>query len=679
MFDDNTIAQLHANYQSQLPKKKPQKGKDFWTDQISTGGGIGGALAGGATGAAIGSVVPGVGTAIGGLAGAILGGALGSGGGELAENYITGEKDKFKNVGQEALLGGVTSLPFGAGLKVARAGVKLATGVGKTGARDLLEQAGQKVVGGQPTTTRTADFLQNAANKMYSQAFTVPRRVASNLKPEQTARELMNYGISGSHDAISNASTGVLGQLGKIVDEAANRVNGQIKVGDVTTVANNALKGVKITGPDRRALLERITNIGTTGSLPGYATPSQILDTVRDLESRGFSRINAGNSGLTKNPDLVDLGNAYVQVAKEMEDNLYKAVQSTGTLKTLQTKEVAAQLNGIAKGLGDKFLKAKDLGEVRSLMAPFVRARNLVSITQDEAQSAGSQGLGNLTSRAGGTGVGAVVGGLPGAAAGFLAAPLVRGAEETARAPIATTVARGLDTVAGKLPKAGGGQRALPLATRESVGRYATGNDIGSEPSLEEALTQSGYGEPSMLGDGFSTPVEQSPYSRESLEADIQRDPRNADKYLQLYDEYQKVYATAAPKLSATQQSAAARATNALNDIQTIQNAVESGGINKTLIPGSDTALGGNILGTTDIESALYNIGDVILRSRTGATAPPEEVRKFVAGFLPRGGESKEAQLSKLQRAYRELAGMINPPASGGSGLEDVLMQTYGG
>jgi len=139
-------SRVMAAQQAAQPKKK----KGFWQDQISTGGGIGGALAGGATGAAIGSAVPIVGTAIGGLLGAILGGAAGSGGGEMVENNMTGD-DLWKNVGKEALFGGVTSVPFGAGLKLANAGSKAVTGglvgVGKKTVGELVQEAGMSTIG----------------------------------------------------------------------------------------------------------------------------------------------------------------------------------------------------------------------------------------------------------------------------------------------------------------------------------------------------------------------------------------------------------------------------------------------------------------------------------------------------------------------------------------------------
>lgn len=668
----------------QQPKQTTKKGKGFWLDQISTGGGIGGALAGGAAGAALGSAVPVVGTAIGGLAGAILGGALGSGGGEIAENFITDEEDKLRNVGKEALLGGVTSLPVGAGLKVAQAGLKAATGIGKTGTRELLEQAGAGTIGTKAAASSSSpNFGRKLADKMFAQAFTLPRRAASSLKPEKTARELLDYGISGSLDNINKISSDVLKNMGQIVDKSVSSIGGQVRVGDITSIADNALKGVKITGPEKQALMERVTNIGTEGALPGYSNASQLLEQIRELERYGYNRINAATSGLVKNPDLEDIGSAYIQVAKELEDNLYNAINKSGSLKALQTPEMAAKLNTVVKGLGDKFLRSKDAGEVRSLMAPFVRARNLISTTLDESSSAGSQGLAGIAGRGAGTGIGALAGGLPGAAAGFLAAPLLRGAEEAVRSPIATTVARGIDNVSTNLTRQNPGRGIVPLAAREAGGRYITGNDLGSSQpgTLEDVLMQ----QPSQQAPGQQAPgsldqqYSQSPYTRENLLFDIQRDPANTEKYLEYFATLQKALPSSQTDLTASQQKTAVTAQNALNDVSVLADAIESGSLNRNLIPFSDNPLVGNALGVNNLNAALYNIGDVILRSRTGAAAPKEEVEKFIAGYLPRAGESRETQLYKLQRALSELQGMVNPPAALGSGsapsLEDVLMQ----
>jgi hypothetical protein len=656
-----------------------QKGKGFWTDQISTGGGIAGALAGAAGGAAIGSVVPVVGTAIGGLIGGVLGGAAGSGGGEFAENVITGEEDKFKNVGKEALLGGVFSAPP---VRLARGVAGAAKGIASGTAREGFEQGFTKSGVLSNVGKNVGKVAQGTADKLYAQAFTVPRRAAGNLKPEKTARELINYGIGGSLDSIDAASRGVLSQLGGIVNKSAEGIGGQIRVGDVTGVVNNALKGVKITGPDRVAIMERITDIGTKGKLPGYASPSEVLETIRDFESRGYARINAANSSLVKNPDLEDIGNAYVQVAKELEDNLYGAIGKTGSLKNLQTPQAQQALNGLANGLGDKFIAAKGADEVRSLMAPFVRAKNLVSLTRDEAQSAAG-GVG-LTGRGVGTGVGALAGGIPGAAAGFLAAPLVRGAEEAVRAPIATGVARGLSRLApdaaaaravNPMTQATGG--LVPLTGRQALGA-AVGGNLGQPGEVDQSQQPSNLeGALGMSQQPSQAPA--NPYPLQNLLADIQRDPANQEEYYKTYQLYQELFPdqSVMPELTAGQQNTAVRAQSALGDLDVIAQAIESGEIDKGLVPFSDNALVSSALGTGNLNAALFNLGDIILRSRTGAAAPKEEVEKFIAGYLPRAGESRETKIFKLQRAQQELAGMINPPASLGATtantLEDAL------
>lgn len=164
--------------------------------------------------------------------------------------------------------------------------------------------------------------------------------------------------------------------------------------------------------------------------------------------------------------------------------------------------------------------------------------------------------------------------------------------------------------------------------------------------------------------------------------ADIQRDPENADKYVEYYGMLQEVYAPPdqGTELTSSQQKTAVTSQNALNDIGVVEEFLNSGNINKGLVPFNENALVGNALGLNKLNAALFNIGDVILRSRTGAAAPKEEIEKFVAGYLPRAGEDPQTQRYKLNRAYQELQGMINPPAALGggrasAGLEEALME----
>lgn len=668
-----------------------KKKKDFWTDQISTGGGIGGALGGAAAGAAIGSVVPGIGTAIGGLVGGIAGGALGSGGGEYAENVITGEKDKFKNVGTEALLGGAFSAPP---LRLGKGLIGVAKGGGKVALEEALQGAAKK--GG-------SKLIQNMGAKTYAQAFNIPRKFTGKLKPEQTAQDLMRYGVGGGLDKIEQTSTKALSTLGGILDKSVKNVGGDVKVDSVNNVFKN-LEKFNIPKGEVQALRRTVTDIGTSGRMPGYENPTRMLDSIRELEKRGYDLIKAGESNLSKNPNQAALGEAYLEAARGLEDNLYSAITSTGTIKSLQTAANKNALNGIAKGLGDDFMKVTDPKELRTLMSPFVRSKQLVNLTRDEAQSAGTQGLSNIAGRGVGGGTGAVVGsmvggplgGAIGAGTGFLAAPVLRGAQEAVQAPVSTVVGRGLNALGGASRAATGAAMSpikaatggvLPLAARQAVGQNIF--NPNQQPSLEDSLMQQsgqtglpeGYASSFGLEEQAQPQQEVSPYSRENLLADMQRDPENAEQYMAYYQQLQEVYAQPEQEsnLNATQAQRATSAQNALADIPMIEEAISSGQIGGLrAVPGAQTPIGRRLLGTENLDAALFNIADNILRARTGAAAPEAEVRNFMESFLPNALDSQEAQRSKLQRAIAELQGFMNPVASSGTSLEDILMQQGG-
>jgi len=101
-----------------------------------------------------------------------------------------------------------------------------------------------------------------------------------------------------------------------------------------------------------------------------------------------------------------------------------------------------------------------------------------------------------------------------------------------------------------------------------------------------------------------------------------------------------------------------------------IQEAIESGKLGGLKnIPGSGTAVGRRLLGTENLDAALFNIADNILRARSGAAAPEAEVLRFKNTFLPGPLDSQQAKKDKLERAIRELQGYVNP----GAAIEDTL------
>lgn len=602
---------------------QPTKQKDFWTDQISTGTGIGGALAGAGLGASIGSVVPGIGTAIGGLIGGIAGGALGSGGGQLAENAITGEQDLMKGVGQEALLGGVFSAPPIRAAKAALgAGKALATGAGKEAAKTAAETALTK-------PGMINNFTKSLAGKSYAQAFNVPRRFAGKLNPEETSQKLIKYGISGSLDTIENKSNQALSSLGRLLDQSVTGIGGDVKVGDVTSVFKDLSKS-NIPKGEIQALRNAVTEIGTTGRNLGYENPSRMLDSIRELEKKGYNLVKAGESNLAKNPNQTALGDAYIKAAQELEDSLYGAISSKGTLKALQTEVNQKALNSIAKGLGDEFMQVKDAKQLRSLMAPFVKARQLTSLTRDEAQAAMTQGLGNIGTRGVGGGAGALggfalggpVGATVGGLGGFLAAPLVRGVQEASQAPISTTAGRLISGVANATGKRAanpetvlGGMRnagvtPLGIGARLTAANLATGamepqSSQAMQPQgLESMLTQSQATQPFYGGSIFGQPQPQqtqSPAAFSSQQLGQAYMAAMASGDLVAAEQLASMYQMAAnmeqaqaqsPALSQSNQSALASADNATNTLNQLEQLYANAG-------GAKGRLGGFVQGLT--------------------------------------------------------------------------------
>lgn len=453
--DYNKQAQLMASrggvqdwqlFRQQLPQQSPpqqqqapqKKKKGFWTDQISTGGGIGGALAGGAAGAAIGSVVPVVGTAIGGLAGALLGGALGSGGGEMAENAITGD-DLMKNVGQEAVIGGATSLPLGASIKLARAGIKATTGLGKASAGELVQQAGMQTIpkrtvaklvdngkispttlddalkvgtaqqGSAPLRTSFTGKLQDRANtELAKQYGPLSKPAIRATNPAQTVGELADIGLMKPTDVerVANAITGSGGILNQQVAKAVGNAR-NVDTSGLRDVFMSALDNYGVVDKDRKSLeamfksqMGRL-NGGARGSLTG-ANATDTLSVMKSLESKIADLRGKGGNYRMTTPERSDMANALSLVKDELQDRLYSAAGANKNLQSLLTPELRKNLLDLmpgntqwAKHVNDTIMKATDVGSIRSAQAPFVRANQMINEAADNAFSVGSRMVNN--------------------------------------------------------------------------------------------------------------------------------------------------------------------------------------------------------------------------------------------------------------------------------------------
>jgi hypothetical protein len=426
---------------------------------------------------------------------------------------------------------------------------------------------------------------------------------------------------------------------------------------------------------------------GPAGSLRADANPNDVLDVMKSFEKRIADLTGKGSNYRLTDPARSDQAKALQAVHDELEERLFQSAAKSKSLSTVLTPKFREELVSLQpnnpqwqKFVDSSVMNSKDIGQLRSTMAPFVKARQII----DEA---------DINSATFGGRVGNSAAGLAGGLLDPITGAIASVAQGAVKNPLARFAGGSLRTVggAGAAPQIGSGL-GKTLGAAGIAGRVGAAGAIGgavnqlNQPqSLEDTLLnqsavpdtlgtiggpQPGLGQPSQPG---MQQASTDPLSPTNLQSSIQAIITNggtledATKFVSLVEALQKIQSASQPqqaKLNATQQETAARAQNALNDLQVLGEAIQSGQLQKTLVPGSGTALGGRLLGTTDIEAALFNIGDVILRSRTGAQAPESEVKKFVSGFLPRAGESMESQNAKLQRAYRELSGMINPSAA---------------
>jgi hypothetical protein len=686
----------------QLAKRMSQKKSGGFEPSalIAEGGGLGGALAGGAAGAAVGSVVPGIGTLIGGLIGAGIGGFAGGTGGSVAEQKV---RDGKVDTGKALKFGAIEGITSAGPIKLAKgataAGKALAKGMGAKGAKEQAEKAISNTL---LSKLNKGVSKSDIPAKMYAQAFTVPRRSASTLKPQQTARELIDYGVSGSVDKIKSTSDNVLKNVGGLFDRAVTGVGGDVRIGDPVQVAKQAIQGVKIPKPDLDVLMQRVTDIGTSSSMPGYSNPSMLLDKIRDLERYGYSRINAANSSLVKNPDMADLGSAYVQVAKELEDNLYTAIDKVGSLKGLQTPETAAQLNSIAKGLGDKFVNAQSAQEVRSLMSPFVRARNLANSTLEESQSAGSQGLGMLAGRGVGAAGGFALGGIPGAAAGFLGAPLLRGAEEAVRAPISTATGSLLNKMGSAAGRASNPMpQPVGTAGRALAGAGVANATLNSSAAPEDPLLSqmnqgpealpAGQGgllggmQPgqdatsSLLGlpeqEAQPTPGSAEWYMAGAQQAAMAGDMESAQQFMEMAGTVSEM--SAGPDLSNAQQKGVLAMDNAMSQVDQLEQLFGQAGGGQGRIAGAGQGLLGKV--GLNANAKAYRdkrAGAAVIIARAlgeAGTMTEGDIQRAVSQIPDITDTSEEAQIkwSSIKQLLAQIGQntLSAPSSSGGSDL----------
>jgi len=632
-FDRPLGSQSSDLFTSRAPISQTKKKKDFWTDQISTGGGIGGALGGAATGAAIGSIVPGIGTVIGGLAGGVLGGALGSGGGELVENTITGA-DPWENVGKEALLGGIFSAPP---IRAARGLVGAAKGIGSGAAKEGFEQA---FVGTAKNATRNT--AQRTTNNLLGEAWGIRSgaKVGGKAITPQKANELQNFVLKDIGVPKTSNADMVFERATNYQNEVGNAIGSLVKTGKLEPNAVNTLS---------KSLSDRFSK--TIG-------------------------VDAGNNQVAN--DIIGLVNSAKspedlwKVRRQIDDTLINfsrnptsIVPGGEQIARTARAEINSLLNKVTPGLKDlntKYSRALDVSDLVAGASKNPKGFKLPGFQQT---------VGGGTAQRIKAGAGAVTSKLPGGGGS------------------------GVPTIPGSVSNSTGGLGGL--IARQTIGQNTLGNPGSKQPTLDDALMQQGSGQLMQTNPDGSygaapfgstsdtfmsndpsamTPPQQDPYPRENLLYDIQRDPQNADQYIAYYQQVQEVFGRPEQKsLSSTATKDVSNANVGLQALDQIEGILgqdpgvqQRGGISGTFNP---FGIVSGALGTGEYENARAQARDVIARIRTGAALTNDEARAFDK-FLPQPGDDANTVKSKLSYLRNQFQAISSQ--QGGGSLEDALL-----
>lgn len=661
MFQTNNMPMPAA-----VPKKGGRGG--FATSLISEGGALGGAALGTA-------LLPGIGT--------VIGAGLGAFAGRLGENKIRDDEFRARDAVTEGLISGaLTGVgPAFKALKGAKGAAKAAQAAGVAGkvsgaADDVLK-----------TSLKGKAQSLNAA-ELARQYGTVSTPVTRAADPMGTVKKLADYGIYKPKDAerIAGEITGANGILNRAVVKATGNAKG-VDTSTLRGVFDDALDTAGVVDKDRLSLqrffdaqMKRVTG-GAKGSLSPTSSPSDALDMLKAVEARIANLRGKGMNYRMTSPERLDQAKVLSLVRDELEERLFQGAGANANLKQVLTPQLREELLALSPNnkqwvsfVDNGIMTAKDVPSLRSAQKPFVNIRNIIDDADRNFFTTG----GRMANTAAG-----------------VKGQVINTALESGRGAVARGAARASRMSLPSLPALGGGpamqgarSAVLPAIGESVLNRPAP---MGGNP-LEDAIMQSQQGD--MMspggfgGEGMDMGMGQDdPYPRENLMYDIQRDPANAEKYIEYYQQVQSIFgpqAQAGPKMSSAQQTRAAAAQNAMNDISVIQDAISGGKVGGLrMLPGAGTGIGSRLLNTENLEAALFNVADNILRARSGAAVPPAEVKRFIQNFLPRATDSPQDQQLKLDRAMRELQGYLNP-AGAASGevspydLEEALMMRGG-
>lgn len=665
-FDQGRLNNLMAQQSTPSPVQHAQNTNTqhghggFLSSLISEGGALGGA----ATGAAIGSVVPVIGTALGG----IIGGGLGAFGGRIAENKV---RDNRWGVGDAAKEGALTAVLSGPG-KLLKYGSTASKALTKGGAS--LEEA------------LSAAATKASAPGMVSKA--VSNKLASGADNLATRALKLNG---------SKFNTDFANKTGEEVGQFANRL------GLVGKTPDQIMK--KIYEPAQKVYAAGLESIGT---IPKSDVQKSVQETVSKLAKSSFKNKQELAQQITQQADelLAKYGDAipatelnslkneaYDMIDKSITDKAGKFDNNTfDILGNSFRKAINSAADRTGVSIDPKVLKKAGINFKSTRLGDFgheLRALNDLTKQIDVKSRVGKgSSIFGLNKSSGAIG-GGVIGGPAGAAAGIAASTVANSPKTLGKA--ATGLEKGANLLASQQGIPGAALRGVTGATLADIlmaGNQSSmnaANNMGNTPNMTITPSTDNMSGLSQNPNDLSTQQSQSPYGKENLLYDIQRDPNNAAKYIDYYNQMDAIFnpVNNTPKLNSTAAGVVADTQTGLNSLSDLYNSLEQSNVNGPGI-GQLRALNPFDTNAQTLQQQIAATKQIVGKALEGGVLRKEDEAKY-AKILPTLGDTDAVAKAKIQQLYSLISQRLNQYQSGlnggggGPDLTTALMQSgYG-
>lgn len=344
----------------------------------------------------------------------LMGGIAGAGGQLVAGVAIPGAFNAVKSRLIREGIGSSAEVPLKKGVKatVKNAGTKGGAAVAEIsiGPEKVIKNAGEDIAGRGSLRAR-----------LFANNFQIPTKRASDLLPVKTSQQMIDLGVVGDFDDMAraiNTTTGQNGAVSKYVRQMLRASDTPIPLSPINKQIDDLADDLiavdpKIVSRIKSQLVKQVDDPLTTtntlaieliddvlGKSPkqiaedieitGFIPPEKAFDLVQQFESLGHQFKNS-STYLTKNVKNEQIGEIYIQSARQLEKIIAETIDDKAIIKSLDKTGSAAQLQQISDKLAKRFLNAKTFRELRNMQSPFVRLAQMIDLTEQAQFSAANK------------------------------------------------------------------------------------------------------------------------------------------------------------------------------------------------------------------------------------------------------------------------------------------------